>query len=73
MESAAGGLSMTKVWGLVAANKLVILFLALIVTQILTWRAVVDVWDEVDNVKRAVRNTACGDTSNPCQVVIKDR
>jgi len=55
-------------------NRLVLLFLILIGAQLLTWRAVVAVEDQVDSVWRAVYRTSCGSKDDaPCRVMIVNR
>jgi hypothetical protein len=58
----------------VSRNRLPLLFLIFIVAQLLTWRAIVAVEDQVDNVRRAVTQYSCGSKGdNPCRVTIVDR
>ena len=54
-------------------NKVFLLFLAIIVSQLLTWRAVVGVQQEVVNLEYVVGQPACGGSdlgNRPCHVVI---
>jgi hypothetical protein len=64
---------MYKAWDAVVRNRLALLFVALITSQLLTWRAVVAVEDRVDDVRIAVRSVACGTYGDPCRVIVMGR
>jgi hypothetical protein len=65
---------LTRTLDFLSRNRLALLFLVLIGSQLLTWRAVVTVEDQVDNVRRAVTQYSCGSKGDsPCRVVIVDR
>lgn len=60
----------------VIRNKLLLLFLALVAAQLLTWRAVVSLGESVDSVRWAIVRNACGGTGaydSPCRVSVVNR
>jgi hypothetical protein len=71
-EHLSGREVFTKALGFFSRNRLVLLFLVLIAAQLLTWRAVVSVEDEVDSVRRAVTRYSCGSSkADACHVIVE--
>lgn len=73
-EYLSGRAILTKSLNFLSTNRMILLFMTLIGAQLLTWRAVVAVEDQVDSVWRAVYRTSCGVKDDvPCRVVIVNR
>jgi hypothetical protein len=64
---------MRKAWDAIVRNKLALLFATLIVSQVMTWRAVVAVEDALSYVQSTVKATSCGGYNDPCRVIVVGR